>query len=187
MSTKQQSFVPLSVDWNREEVVWLDTAHDKTVFGSWLWHWIRAGVASCAFPSLTLSHSLTLFAAAIVAEIYSEISLLTPTAPLLNERPVKLMGQIQSFLVTQFTTHTHIPSDTHTDTRYTSPFLLRFTLIRFSSLTGQRSVSLCSRLHGESNLGTYNRRLYEQAAVLWLHWCTVCNITRPPRRIETVY
>lgn len=80
-----------------------------------------------------LSHSLSLFltlsAAAIVAEIYSEISLLTPTAPVFNERPVKLMGQIQSFLVTQFTTHTHTPSDTHTerdthtDTRYTSPFL----------------------------------------------------------------
>lgn len=63
-----------------------------------------------------LSLFLTLSLAAIVAEIYSEISLLTPTAPVLNDRPVKLMGQIQSFLVTQFTTHDHTHLQTHTHT-----------------------------------------------------------------------
>lgn len=66
---------------------------------------VRNSVASCVFPhSLSLSLSLSV----IAAEIYSEIFPLTPTALVLNERPVKLMGQIQSFLVTHFTTHTHI-------------------------------------------------------------------------------
>lgn len=56
--------------------------------------------------------SLSVYVAAIVGEIYSEISLLTPGALVLSERPVKLMGQIQSFLVTHFTTHAHTRAHT---------------------------------------------------------------------------
>lgn len=61
----------------------------------------------CKLCFSSRSSSLSVSVAAIVGEIYSEISLLTPTALVLNERPVKLMGQIQSFLVTHFTTHAH--------------------------------------------------------------------------------
>lgn len=71
--------------------------------------WTESGTVLHAFPffSLLFSHTLSLwFTIVIVVEIYSEISLLTSAALVLNEWPVKLMGQIQSFLVTHSSSHT---------------------------------------------------------------------------------
>ena len=74
----------------------------------------------------------------IVVKIYSEISLLTPAAQVLNEWSVKLMGQIQSSLVTHFTPHTH------THTCITS--LLSFSEAH-THLPVSRSVSYNSERH----------------------------------------
>lgn len=78
--------------------------------GTWLW--TESGTVLQAVLFLPLFQRLCVSVAAIVGVIYSEISLLTPTALVLNERPVKLMGQIQSFLVTHFTTHAHTRAHT---------------------------------------------------------------------------
>lgn len=74
--------------------------------------WRESGTVLQAVLFLPLFQPLCFSVAAIVGVIYSEISLLTPTALVLNERPVKLMDQIQSFLVTHFTTHAHTRAHT---------------------------------------------------------------------------
>lgn len=93
------------VDWKTEgsSTFWL--AADKML--PWARLWTESGTVLQAVLFLPLFQFLCVSVAAIVGVIYSEISLLTPTALVLNERPVKLMGQIQSFLVTHFTTHAH--------------------------------------------------------------------------------
>lgn len=75
----------------------------------------------------------------IVLEIYSEISLLTPSALELNEWSVKLMGQIQSFLVTHFTPHAH----PHTHMCSLASAHISVSL----SLTMQNNIRLWSQLY----------------------------------------
>lgn len=139
-------------------------------------------------PSLFFSLSLRSINV-IVVEIYSEISLLTPTALVLNEWPVKLMGQIQSFLVTHFTLRTHTHSFLCTTSlslflAHTHTYLHTHLPVSLS-LTFQSSIRNWSQLYRDSNHSGY-KNLAE-----WVSSRSVVTLTyaiiQGPWGIETGY
>ena len=124
-------------------------------------------VGSCASPNtkscLPLSALWSIIL--IVVEIYSELSLLTPAALVLNEWPVKLMGQSQSFLVAYFIPHMQTYS--HALPPFHLSSCLFFCLLQCSAASG------CGHSFMSPNHNGYKTWMKEWAMVFVTLMCAV--------------